>query len=448
MSQPGHFFTQSSFGGSYGTASPHRRAVAGLMLGLLLTSCASTQLPPISASGGAFQPLPDELQLWQDARAEEQKMLDEVRVYQDPLLVDYLEGVIHRLTPPGMAANPELRYRVTVLEDPTLNAFAFPHGALYVHTGLLARLENEAQLATVLGHEMSHVEYRHTVRYRRSQQNRQIGFAVASIAAAVIIAGEQGDAIEQGRYGKAARIGVLADIFVGLGLQLAFLAAVNGYGRNLEYEADQGAFAKLGLSGYDPRQAPRIYELLQDGHGESSGLEVFFFGSHPQLQDRVTNAEQWVATRPEPADPYLGDELTFERRIRPVIRDDARLNIEIGRYQLAEDQLTRVLDALPEDPEGHFLFARLRLAQAEQAVEPSEAESLRQAAREALRETLRLAPGHAPARRELGLLDYAAGRYAAACKAFRAYVERAPEAEDAARIRDYLLELERDRHCR
>lgn len=448
MSHPNSLFTRESANNPFAGPSISRRLVAGSMLALLLTSCATTQLPPISAGGAAFQPLPDELQLWQDARAEEQKMLEEVRVYQDPLLVDYLESVAHRLTPPGMVDNPEIRYRITVLEDPTLNAFAFPHGALYIHTGLLARLENEAQLATVLGHEMSHVEYRHTVRYRRSQQNRQIGFAIASVAAAVIIAGEQGDALEEGRYGKAARIGVLADVFVGLGLQLAFLAAVNGYGRNLEYEADQGAFAKLDRGGYDPRQAPRIYELLQEGHGESSNLEVFFFGSHPQLQDRVTNAEAWVANRPEPNAPYLGDELSFERRIRPVIRDDARLNIEIGRYALAESQLTRVLDALSEDPEGHFLFARLRLAQAEQTNDPGETTGLRQAAREALAETLRLAPGHAEAHRELGLLDYAEGRYGAACEAFRQYVELAPSEEDTARIRDYLLELKRDRHCR
>ena len=50
---------------------------------------------------------------------------------------DYLERVVGRLNPEGMADNPEITYRVHVVDDPTLNAFAFPHGSLYVHTGLL-----------------------------------------------------------------------------------------------------------------------------------------------------------------------------------------------------------------------------------------------------------------------------------------------------------------------
>ena len=423
-----------------------RRLTALALLAVLGTGCATTQLPPVSATGAAFQPLPDESQLWQDARSEEQKMLEEVTVYQDPLLVDYLDGVILRLNPAGMAANSHLRYRITVLEDPTLNAFAFPHGAMYVHTGLLARMENEAQLATVLGHEMSHVEYRHMVRHRRAMRNRQIGFAVASVAAAVIVAGEQGDAWEDGDYGKAARIGVLSDIFVGLGLQLAFLASVNGYGRDLEYEADQGAFRKLEATGYDPTQAAAVYNLLLDDHGESSELEVFFFGSHPQLSQRVDTAEQW-ATTVSSSDPHLGNQELFDRRIRPVVRDDARLNIALGRYQLAEAQLTRVLDALPEDPEGHFLFARLRLAQAEGIADPGEKAALRGAARDALIETLRLRAEHVAAQRELSLLDYAEGAYEAACLGFRRAIDLAPEAEETPRLRDYVLELDRDGYC-
>ena len=85
------------------------------------------------------------------SRNEEEKLLGEIDLYQDPLLVDYLEQVVTHLNPESMADNPELRYTVGVVEDPTLNAFAFPHGALYIHTGLLARMSNEDQLATVLG---------------------------------------------------------------------------------------------------------------------------------------------------------------------------------------------------------------------------------------------------------------------------------------------------------
>jgi predicted Zn-dependent protease len=227
-------------------------------------ACVSTKLPPISSSGADSQPLKDERKLWQLSRDEEAKLRDNTDLYEDPLLEDYLEDLVAWLNSPGMAANPELGYTVSVVENPTLNAFAFPHGSLYVHTGLLARMENEDQLATVLGHEMTHVENRHMLRHRRSARNKQIGFGIGAVAAAVVLAGEEGRAYDEGKYGKGARIDVLGDVLVGLGLQLAFIAAINGYGRDLEHEADQGGFAKLAAAGYDIDEAPAVYRALLD----------------------------------------------------------------------------------------------------------------------------------------------------------------------------------------
>lgn len=440
-----------------------RRSCAVVTLGLLVSGCVTTQLPPISSTGAGFQPLPDEVQIWDDASSEEGLLLEEARIYDDPLLEDYLQQVVDHLTLPGMAANPEIRYHVTVIEEPTLNAFAYPHGSIYVHTGLLARMENEAQLATVLGHEMSHVERRHMVRYRRTLRNRQIGWTAAAIAATAILAHEHYDAIDEGRWGKALRISVLGDLLVGLGLELAFIASVNGYGRNLELEADHGAFAKLERVGYDPRQAAAVYELLQEGDGEHSDLEVFFFGSHPQLEARIDNAETWAEERsrtaaeaPSPdsaaADAesidrrfLLGEDL-FWQRLLPVIRDDAGLNIELGRLALAEEQLAKVFDPLIDDPRVHYLYARLRLAQAEGDGE--DRQSLEHQAYLALRETIRLDPELYVAHRDLGLLAYDTEDFVTACIAFHHYTSMAPDADDVEDIESYLQELETADLCR
>ncbi len=430
------------------------RAVTLATLLVFTTSCLSTQLPPVSSSGAEFQPLRDEQALWENAREEEKKLLENVTLYDDPLLVDYLEEVIGRINPPGMAANNALNYRVRVIEDPALNAFAYPHGAMYVHTGLLARMENEDQLATVLGHEMTHVENRHMLRYRRSANNKQIGLSIAAVAAAVVLAGAEADAYEAGDWGRGVRIGVLGDVLVGLGLQIAFLASVNGYGRNLEYEADQGAFNKLVAAGYDVRESSKVYEALLEGHGEPSKLEGFFFGSHPQLTQRIKNAEQFAASQTAPASlsPFEADadqdgSEAFARRIRPVIRDDARLNIENGRLKLAESQLERVIQEMPEDPESHLLMGRLHLAEADAAKDPIVQDDHRSRAEESLREAARLDPERPATRRELGLLLYRDGAFAEACEQFRQYVKLAPEADDTPRIRDYVLEMERDGEC-
>ncbi|MFP3942037.1 MAG: tetratricopeptide repeat protein [Thermoanaerobaculia bacterium] len=432
---------------------PASRPVAAVtaLVVLLGTSwgCATTQLPPISAAGDSFEPLPDERRLWQRAREEERKLLDEVDLYEDPLLEDYLEDVAGRLQPAGMAANPAVHYRVRVIDDPTLNAFAYPHGSLFVHTGLLARMQSEDELATVLGHEMTHVENRHMIRFHRAARNRQIGWTVAAVAAAVVLAGEEAEAYEEGDWSRGARIGVLSDVFIGLGLQLAVLASVNGYGRDLELEADRGGFAKLAAAGYDPDAAPAVYQALLDDHGEgASGAGAFFFASHPKLANRLESAGAWAETRPaSDGVAPAGEPDEFVRRIRPVVRHDARANLEAGRLALAEEELQRVLAWMPTDPVAHELTARLRFAQADAAPEGEEARRLEDEGEDALREAVRLDPQRPGPHRELGLLAYRQGDFRTACIEFRHYLDADPDAPDAGRVRDYLLELERDGWC-
>jgi len=425
------------------------RVAVVVTLAAFVFSCATTHVPPISGAGAAFKPDKDEKALWQASRDEEQKLLSKAKLHDDPLLEDYLEGIVRRLNPPAMAENPEIGFRVRVIEDPTLNAFAYPHGTLYVHTGLLARMENEDQLATVLGHEMTHVEGRHMLRYQRSAQNKAIAFSVAAIAAAVIVAGKEGDAVRDGDYGRAARTRVLTDILVGLGLQLAFIAAINGYGRNLEREADEGGFQKMAAAGYDTNESPRVYQLLMEDHGDQGKTEAFFFGSHPRLAERITAAKEWNAAHKgsAPVKATGADNESFARRMRPVVREDARLNIDLGRLSIAEYELNRVLKLTPDDPAALLLMGRLRLKQADgEKRDDARRARLDEAERE-FEATLKLNPEQAAAHRELGVLAFKRGDNAGACRHFDEYLRLAPRAEDAARIRDYQLELKKDGRC-
>jgi len=422
-----------------------RRALAAATVLALLVGCVTTDLPPISAAGPDFEPLADEVALWDEARAEEEKLLEAVALYDDPLLEDYLESVIARLNPREMAANPEIVYRVRVVADPSLNAFAYPHGSLYVHTGLLARLDDEDQVATVLGHEMSHVEYRHMLRHRRAAQNRAVALGVAAVTAAVVLAGEEADAWQDGDWGKAARIGVLGELIVGLGLGLAFMAAVNGYGRDLELEADRGGFEKLAAAGYRASAAPEMYETLLAAADRQSGkLATFFFGSHPRLTERVASAAEWAGSQPAPpAAPAPAPETArvFRQRMGPLVRDNAVLHLDAGELDLAEDDLLRTVEWMPDDPVTHFQLARLHLARAADEPDPDRREALRGSARAALAESIAIDPELPEPHRELGLLLHGDGDLAGACAEFRLYLELAPAAEDAPRFRDYVREL-------
>ncbi len=430
------------------------RSTALATLLLVLSSCVATQLPPISSQGRSFKPLSDETRLWEQSRDEEAKLLDHVKLYGDPLLESHLSRVVARLNPRGMAVNPEIRYRVRVVEDPSLNAFAYPHGSIYIHTGLLARMENEDELATVLGHEMSHVEDRHMLRYQRSMHNREVGLTIATIAAAVALAIAEGDALDSGDWGKASVLDAFGQIVVGLGLELAFTASVNGYGRDLESEADKGGFRKMTAAGYDLRQAPKVYQVLLDDHGEPKRMEAFFFGSHPRLSERVEDTKKYLATHPvanaafrtPPAEAREADDV-FARVLRPVIRDDARLNLDLGRLKIAEGEIERARALSPEDPETHFLRGRLRLAQAA-TVGPVSRRQLRRQAEDSFLQSIELDPRRAAPHRELGILLYERDQLADACLQLQRYAELAPDADDLDHVEDRIQDLEREGHCR
>jgi predicted Zn-dependent protease len=416
---------------------------------LFAFSCLTTQLPPISSSGASFVPLKDEARLWSQARGEEHILLGDAPIHDDPELASYLAGVVEKLTPPALAASSNFYYRVRVIEDPTLNAFSYPHGSIYLHTGLLARMENESQLATVLGHEMTHIENRHAVRHDRSARNRELGFGVAALAAQIILDEARDDAVWDYDHDKEL-LCVVGQILVGFGLQLAFEASVNGYGRDLEREADFGGFDKLEHAGYDLREPPKLYELLRDGRGEASGLETFFFGSHPKLAERVENAKHHLVGRTGAvggSEATTLDTTSFERRIAPVLKIDARENIGIGRFELAASELERALALEPKDAEAHLLVGRLKLAQKDEAQEPGAKARLRDEATQSFRESVRLAPDRPAAHRELGLSAYRAEDFVTACTELAVYVGLAPDAEDAQSVRDHLLELDRSWHC-
>ena len=209
-----------------------------------------------------------------------------------------------------------------------------------------------------------------------------------------------------------------------------------------------GGFGKLAAAGYDLRQAPKVYQALLEDQGETRKAEAFFFGSHPRLSERIAVTQRYVAQHSGAATAAdrADREDAFARHIRPVVRDDARLNIEMGRLALAEAELKRVRDWMPEDPETHFLKGRLRLAQAV-GQSPEETQILRREAEDAFRKAIELDAGRPDPHRELGLLLRERQDLRGACVQLRRYQKLAPEAEDMEEIEDAITGLERGGGC-
>ena len=151
-----------------------RRGRAGLLLLLLLTGSSCTSMRHyLGASLVSFE---TEVSLGQKLAAQVER---QQRVLRNRDVQAYVRLVASQLVTHAACDRPEVRYRVTVLDNPGLNAFALPAGYLYVYTGLLLAADNEAELAGILAHEIGHVVGRHSA----NQLATQLGLNIlASLA--------------------------------------------------------------------------------------------------------------------------------------------------------------------------------------------------------------------------------------------------------------------------
>lgn len=194
-----------------------------------------------------------------------------------------------------MAGRTPYKFRFTVLADPeTVNAFALPGGPIFITRGLLARLENEAQLAGVLGHEVGHVINRDSAEQIAKSQLAQ------GLVGAVGVATTD----ESGRGQQAAQLAA----FVAQLVQLK-------YGRNDELGADAMGVDLMTGAGYDPRALVGVMKILSRASGGSRQPE--FFSTHPDPGNRGELIRARIAQKFPGGVP---DTLTVGRPIRLASR--------------------------------------------------------------------------------------------------------------------------------
>ena len=201
----------------------------------------------------------------QTAAAAEQQM----GLVDAPALQEYVQNVGMSM---AMASErPELPWQFRVVDDPTPNAFAAPGGFIYVTRGMLALMNNEAELATVLGHEIGHVTARHSVAMISRQQLAQLGLGLGSILSPEI-----------------AQLGELASA----GLSMLFMS----YGRDAERQADDLGFGYALAQGYDVTQMTDVFASLQRV-GEASGRSPVpaWMSTHPYPEERIARIERRLA---------------------------------------------------------------------------------------------------------------------------------------------------------
>ena len=206
-----------------------------------------------------------------------------------------------------------MKWRFRILRDAQPNAFALPNGTIYVHSGLLAMLQNEAQLAGILGHEVTHVVNRHSYLENRSARKKM---ATANIFAAVGGAAGGGGS-------------VLSALIPSL-----IVSTIYGYSRELEHEADVYGLRAMARNGYSPDQMGATFELLKSGYEVQLKKEAHgLYTDHPRLDERIKYVSEMAETIKIQGEPWSG------LPIFPAdgARDAARCSLEIliGRERTA-----------------------------------------------------------------------------------------------------------------
>jgi predicted Zn-dependent protease len=223
------------------------------------------------------------------------------RYYIDPDLQLYIREVGNKLA--AVSDRPGLPYEFVVLNNSTPNAWALPGGKIAVNRGLLLHLEDESELASVLGHEIVHAAARHSA----AQMTRSTFIGIGATALGAV----------GSNYGLGETGSQMA--------QMGAAAWMAKYGRDDELEADYYGIDYLAKAGYDPYGAVKVQQtFVKLSEGRQQDFISGMFASHPPSQERVDANRLKAASLPK----GVTNRNRYQQKIAQLIRDKPAYDAE------------------------------------------------------------------------------------------------------------------------
>jgi beta-barrel assembly-enhancing protease len=378
-------------------------------------------------------------------------------VFDDDATTKYIDSVGRSVLPPGPP--PEhVVWKFHVLRDPEPNAFALPNGSIYIQTGLLSLMQNEAQLAAILGHEETHVLARHPYLEYRDIRKTNVALNVLGVA---------GDA-----YGVGVAGAVAAAVSTVAGL--ALVESVYGYSRELEQQADMRGLQAMEAAGYDPTQMAEVFRLLEKSEGPDSSHSLY--RDHPRLEARIKYLTEELKEHPPAASAHILNAATYSESTEAVSQHDVGLEIAglrarqglavalhlsesyptSGNYVLLGDAYRAMGGRLPNPSDQQLEEERKQDRRMLRRKTPQEYEAFllstpdgeaswkenRKKAEAAYEKAIEFDASNAEAHRGLALVFDDAGNTSGAISEYQEYLELAPKAWDHAEIQKRLAALE------
>jgi hypothetical protein len=235
----------------------------GLVLALTLTGYGADTRTKLKPGFNLFSPEQD-VEMGRDVARQAESQLS---ILNDRRATAYIDALGKKLA--AHAPGEKYPYQFKIVNDQAINAFALPGGFVYINRGVLEAADDEAQVAGVLAHEISHVALRHGT--------NQASKAYITQAPLAVLGGTLGGGVG----------GVLAQ----LGISFATSSLLLKYSRTAETQADLMGTQILHDSGYDPDAMVQFFEKIQ---AESKGRAIQFFSDHPNPENRIGNVQKEI----------------------------------------------------------------------------------------------------------------------------------------------------------
>jgi predicted Zn-dependent protease len=264
-------------------------------------------------------------------------------ILEDPEVTDYIQNVGSRIA--SQASDSEQRFHFFVVREGDINAFALPGGFIGVNYGLITATANEAQLASVLAHEIAHVTQRHIARSIQARGRQGMASAAALLAAVLVgMATGSSDAIQAG---------------IAISQGTAAQQQIN-FTRANEYEADRIGIGFLAAAGYDPNAMPDFFETLGRRAGLAGAQVPEFLRTHPVTTNRIAESRDRAAQLAPKVTPESPSYAFVRERVRVL---GASNDSDLRTYYAA------LTDRAPLNPAQRYgqALAQLRAGERDQA---------------------------------------------------------------------------------
>lgn len=330
-----------------------RRALLQL-LGLSTASFAATPLlsgcavDPVTGSS-QFMIMSEQEEIALDTKQSPYQFSTDYGAIQDDALNRYINKVGQHLA--VNSHRPHMPFSFRGVNAAYINAYAFPGGSIAATRGILVELENEAELAALLGHEIGHVCARHTA--EQSSKGMLANILVAGASIATSAAG----------YGSAASL--VQDLG---GLSAGALLA--SYSRDNEREADALGMDYMTRTGYNPKGMVGLMELLQANSKHKPSAIELMFATHPMSDERFATAQKAAQSIPPEEQNYpfhrerYMDNTAALRRLKPMITALQNGSAAMGKknYTAAKQEFDKALQNSPNDYAALLMMAKCQFA--------------------------------------------------------------------------------------